>query len=216
MTAWMETTTKLREVFGFESFRRGQAPIVEAVLSGRDVLAVMPTGAGKSLCYQLPATLLPGLTVVVSPLIALMKDQVDSLTALGIEATFVNSSLSVAEQEERLDAVVDGRMRILYVAPERFRSTGFLARLEGVPISLMAIDEAHCISQWGHDFRPDYTRLGQVRELLAPERIAGFTATATEEVRAVIARELRLLDPIIAVHGFDRPELFFGAEQLGG
>ncbi|MDF1565459.1 MAG: RecQ family ATP-dependent DNA helicase [Deltaproteobacteria bacterium] len=212
----MDVRAKLRETFGFEAFRPGQEAIVEAVLEGRDLLAVMPTGAGKSLCYQLPATLLPGLTLVVSPLIALMKDQVDALREHGIAAALINSSQSAGEQRETLERVRAGEVKLLYVAPERFGAAGFLERIQGVPLSLMAIDEAHCISQWGHQFRPDYTRLGEVRELLAPERLAGFTATATQEVRDDIARELRLRDPMIEVHGFDRPELFFGAEQLAG
>src|SRR5262249_33725569 len=152
-----------------------------AVLSGRNAVVIMPTGAGKSLCYQLPALLLPRLTLVVSPLIALMQDQVDGLVQRGIRATFINSTLSDGERAGRIDGVRSGEYRLLYVAPERFRSTVFLETLANVGVDLFAVDEAHCISQWGHDFRPDYAQLGQVRKRLRPPRTVALTATATPE-----------------------------------
>ncbi|HEY0839905.1 MAG TPA: RecQ family ATP-dependent DNA helicase [Vulgatibacter sp.] len=195
--------------FGFPAFRPGQAAVVESVLAGTSTVAVMPTGAGKSLCYQLPALLLPGTALVVSPLVALMKDQVDSLQARGVAATFINSSIDDGEKARRIDAMRQGEFKLVYVAPERFRSAAFLDALRDVSLSLYAVDEAHCISQWGHDFRPDYTRLGQVRWILRPPRTLALTATATPEVRSDIVRVLRLKDPKVSVAGFDRPNLFF-------
>ncbi len=212
----MDLDTELKQHFGFDAFRPGQRGIVEAVLSGREVLAVMPTGAGKSLCYQLPATMLEGVTVVVSPLIALMQDQVQSLTERGIEACFINSSLGADAQRQRIEDMIDGRWRLVYVAPERFRHKAFVEALGKANLALFAVDEAHCISEWGHDFRPDYARLGEVRGWLDPPRIAAFTATATPEVREDILRQLGFKEPDVEVHGFDRPNLWFGAEHLRG
>ncbi|RMG21710.1 MAG: ATP-dependent DNA helicase RecQ, partial [Deltaproteobacteria bacterium] len=205
----------LLDRFGFEAFRPGQRRIVEAVLEGREVLAVMPTGAGKSLCYQLPALLVEGVTVVVSPLIALMNDQVRALEARGIEAAALHSALSAEAQRDHLRRLEAGRLRLLYVAPERFRNASFLERLQRLRVGLFAVDEAHCISQWGHDFRPEYARLGEVRERLAPPRTLALTATATEEVREDIVAQLRLGTPTLEVHGFDRPNLHFAAEAMG-
>jgi ATP-dependent DNA helicase RecQ len=204
----------LRERFGFSGFRPGQQEIVRAILAGRDALAVMPTGAGKSLCFQLPALLLPGVTLVVSPLIALMKDQVDGLHQRGIEATFINSSIAYSEQEQRLLAIRSGQVKLLYVAPERFRSRAFLRSLEGVTVGLFAIDEAHCISQWGHDFRPDYLRLGQAIEALRPGRVLALTATANANVQADILQQIPRPGLLRFVGGFDRPNLHFAAERL--
>lgn len=198
----------LRAHFGFEGFREGQRQVIASVLAGRPTLAVMPTGAGKSLCFQLPALLLPGVTLVVSPLISLMKDQVDALQARGISATFVNSLLGEAERAARVEAMARGDYRLVYVAPERFRSTRFLELLGRMPLALFAVDEAHCISLWGHDFRPDFARLGEVRQMLRPPRTLALTATATASVRADIVRALRLERPAIYVAGFDRPNLF--------
>ncbi|MEE2828693.1 MAG: ATP-dependent DNA helicase RecQ [Myxococcota bacterium] len=197
----------LRESFGHRDFRPGQEPVVAHTVSQRDVLVVMPTGAGKSLCFQLPALYLPGLTVVVSPLIALMKDQVDSLQTLGIAATFINSSISIEEREARLEASIRGENRILYVAPERFRNSSFTQRLAEAEIALFVIDEAHCLSQWGHDFRPDYLRLGTVRNRLGRPTTLAATATATDRVRDDIIQTLELDDPAVFVTGFDRSNL---------
>src|SRR6266852_8301835 len=173
--------------FGYDGFRPGQEAIIRSVLSGRPTLAILPTGGGKSLCFQLPALLLEGTTIVVSPLLALMKDQVDALRARGIAATFVNSSLSDAERQERQGALRRGEIRLVYVAPERFKSPSFLSAMAGLRVPLLAVDEAHCISAWGHDFRPEYQRIAQAREALAAERVLALTATATPEVRRDIA-----------------------------
>ncbi|MCG3136022.1 MAG: ATP-dependent RNA helicase SrmB [Planctomycetes bacterium] len=197
----------LRDRFGHERFREGQEGVVRAVIEGRDVVAVLPTGGGKSLCYQLPALLLDGLTVVVSPLIALMKDQVDALRELGHEATFVNSSISQTEQDERLRGCREGRFRLLYVAPERIASQRFLDAAAEMRVVRLAVDEAHCISQWGHDFRPDYLRLGEMRAALGSPPTAAFTATATQRVRDDIVRQLGLRDAKVFVTGFERPNL---------
>jgi ATP-dependent DNA helicase RecQ len=201
---------------GLAEFRPGQREIIEAVVAGRPTIAVLPTGAGKSLCYQLPATILDGLTVVVSPLIALMKDQVDGLTARGVAATFVNSTLEPNEREQRLSAAIAGRVRLLYVAPERFRSSGFLTTLRRARVALLAVDEAHCIAEWGHDFRPDYARLGEVVRALRPARLVALTATATPDVQGEIAAQLGMESPAVFVRGFDRPNLAFEVEQAGG
>ncbi len=168
----------LRDRFGLEEFRPGQQEPVRAVLRGRDTLVVMPTGAGKSLIYQLPAVLLPGLTVVVSPLIALMKDQIDKLTEIGVDALVVNSSQRTGEQRDAESSVTEGRGDILYLTPERFRDRDFFERLLGREISLFVVDEAHCVSQWGHDFRPDYMMLGSIAERLGRPPILALTATA--------------------------------------
>lgn len=199
----------LRERFGFERFRAGQEEIVSAVLHGRDVLAVMPTGGGKSLGYVLPALLTEAPVLVVSPLIALMKDQVDQLVARGIAAGHVNSTVAASEQHRRIEAFRAGRLRLLFVAPERFRSDRFRAALAGFRPALFAVDEAHCISQWGHDFRPDYLRLKEAAAELGRPPILALTATATPEVREHIAANLGLERPAIIVKGFERPNLEF-------
>jgi ATP-dependent DNA helicase RecQ len=197
----------LHERFGHDGFRPGQEFVVEAVLRGEDVVAVMPTGGGKSLCYQLPALLLDGVTLVVSPLIALMKDQVDALVELGHEATFVNSTLDASEVRERLRQATEGRVKLLYVAPERLSSPRFLEAVASMKIARLAVDEAHCISQWGHDFRPDYARLGELRTLVGNPPTAAFTATATKDVREDVVRQLGLREPHVFVAGFERPNL---------
>ncbi len=178
---------KALATFGLSQFRTGQREVISTVLDGYDCLCVMPTGGGKSLCYQLPAVVRDGLTIVVSPLIALMKDQVDSLCRRGISATLINSSLSQSEQNERLTQMSRGAYRLVYIAPERLRNTRFLDAIRATPISLLAIDEAHCISEWGHDFRPDYARLGKFRDTLGNVQTIALTATATEKVRNDIA-----------------------------
>jgi ATP-dependent DNA helicase RecQ len=202
--------------FGYRAFRPGQQAVVQSVLSGRPTIAILPTGGGKSLCYQLPAMLLPGTTVVASPLVALMKDQVDALAARGIAATYVNSSLGDAERRERQGQIRRGEHRLVYVAPERFRSTSFREAIAQVRVPLFAIDEAHCISSWGHDFRPDYLRLAEARGHLRAERVLALTATATPEVRADIGRALGLEDPRVFVAGFDRPNLFIEVARVTG
>jgi ATP-dependent DNA helicase RecQ len=199
----------LLSTFGFPSFRPYQLEIIEAIMSGRDVMALLPTGGGKSLCYQIPALLLDGLTVVVSPLIALMKDQVDRLRSLGIAATFINSSLDASEIRERQAAVARGEVKLLYVAPERLMAGGFIRRLARVKVALVAIDEAHCISAWGHDFRPEYRELKRIRELLPDVTVAAFTATATRRVQQDIVSQLGLRNLASFRASFNRPNLFY-------
>ncbi|WP_309382951.1 RecQ family ATP-dependent DNA helicase [Cerasicoccus frondis] len=204
----------LKKHFGFEQFREPQDEIVESIIGGRDTLVIMPTGGGKSLCYQLPALMLPGVTLVISPLIALMKDQVDALNARGIAAAMINSSQSWDEQRACLDDLRRGELKLVYVAPERFRAQSFIDSLKGVKISLFAVDEAHCISQWGHDFRPDYQRLGEALEKIGHPCCAAFTATATPEVREDIANNLKLRKPATFVSGFGRDNLSFAIKQI--
>jgi len=207
MTVLEDALSALHEHFGFEDFREGQREVIMAILEGHDTVVVMPTGGGKSLCYQLPALMKPGATIVVSPLIALMKDQVDALAARNLPATFINSSIPFEEQKARISGVRRGLYKLVYVAPERFRSAHFVETLRSIDISLFAIDEAHCISQWGHDFRPDYLRLRQAIEDIGRPRIAALTATATPYVRADIIEQLHLDEPRAFVSGFDRPNL---------
>lgn len=197
----------LHSVFGFPDFRPGQAEIVESVLQGRNTLAIMPTGGGKSLCFQLPALCREGVTVVISPLIALMRDQVRALRAAGVEAGALTSGNTEEETEEVFQAIDEGRLKLLYMAPERLASSGALALLRRAKCSLIAVDEAHCVSQWGHDFRPDYLRIGELRRSLRVP-LAAFTATADEETRAEIVT--RLFDgeaPVTFLRGFDRPNI---------
>ncbi|MBA3386241.1 MAG: RecQ family ATP-dependent DNA helicase [Chthoniobacterales bacterium] len=203
----MNQREALEKYFGFREFLDAQEEVVSAVINGADALVVMPTGGGKSLCYQLPALLLEGTTVVVSPLIALMKDQVDALQRRGIAATLINSSISPEEQRERIRALARGEFKLVYIAPERFRSRSFLEALGQSTIALFAVDEAHCLSMWGHDFRPDYFRLDRVLETLGRPQVAAFTATATPEVRQDILTHLRLREPREFVAGFARPNL---------
>ncbi len=208
-------------MFGHSSLRPGQADVISDVMAGRPVIAVMPTGAGKSLCYQLPAIVLAergDVTLVVSPLIALMKDQVDALRARGVPAVALTSAAGADEQREIIEGIRAGMYTLIYVAPERFRSPRFVDALRAMAgrLGLVAIDEAHCISEWGHDFRPEYRRLGEVVRQLGSPRIAAFTATATPEVRRDIAHQLGLESPQFHVRGFDRPNLHLSVERVTG
>ncbi len=211
-----DLNASLHKHFGHDRFRPGQEAVVRSVLSGQPTLAILPTGGGKSLCYQLPALLLPGTTVVASPLVALMKDQVDALIARGIPATFINSSIGENERQERQARLRRGELKIVYVAPERFRSSWFLNSIAQIQVPLLAVDEAHCISSWGHDFRPDYAQLQRSRETIRAGRILALTATATAEVRADIAQALGLENPRVFVAGFDRPNLFLESTRVTG
>jgi len=199
----------LKQFFGFDSFRPLQEEIIRDALAGRDVLALLPTGGGKSLCFQLPALARDGLTVVVSPLISLMKDQVDALQASGVPATFLNSSLKADEARARLRGLHEGEYRLLYVAPERMMLSGFLSDLRQWNVNLLAIDEAHCISEWGHDFRPEYRRLAELRQHFPDVPLMALTATATERVRLDIVKQLHLRDPQRYVASFNRPNLSY-------
>src|SRR5690349_8731532 len=202
----------LEQYWGYTSFRPLQREAMEAVLTGRDSLLVLPTGGGKSLCFQAPAVVRPGLAVVVSPLISLMKDQVDTLVGNGVSAGFYNSSLTSSEKSEVAAGLRSGRYRLLYVSPERLvgeGSDGFLSLLSSCAVNFIAVDEAHCISQWGHDFRPEYRQLARLRQALPGVSVHAFTATATARVRRDIATQLGLRDPLELVGSFDRPNLVY-------
>ncbi len=204
----------LKQYFGHDSFREGQGEAIDAIMSGRDALCIMPTGAGKSVCYQIPALMLDGVTIVISPLISLMKDQVESLVQSGIAAAFVNSSLTSAQYARVLENITYGRYKLIYVAPERLESPDFLAVCRLIDISLVVVDEAHCVSQWGQDFRPSYLRIRSFYEGLRPRPVVGaFTATATDRVRDDIKALLGLRDPFLVTTGFDRPNLFWSVER---
>jgi len=204
----------LKAVFGYDSFRPGQESVINAVLEGRDILAVMPTGAGKSLCYQVPAMLLSGITLVISPLISLMQDQVNTLNEAGVDAAFINSSLSEKVINETFKNAVNGYYKILYVAPERLMSEGFISLAKSIEISMITVDEAHCISQWGQDFRPSYMDIAEFINILGKRPIiSAFTATATQNVREDIICSLGLSDPYFLVTGFDRENLFFQVDK---
>lgn len=206
----------LKQYFGFASFRPLQEEIIRDALAGRDVFAVLPTGGGKSLCFQLPALVRPGLTVVVSPLIALMKDQVDALQAAGVPATFLNSSLALGESRPRVRGLHQGDYRLLYVAPERLMLSGFLEDLQRWKVNLFAIDEAHCISEWGHDFRPEYRQLSLLRARFPEVPMMALTATATERVRGDILKQLHLREPGCYVASFNRPNLTYRVRAKAG
>ena len=204
----------LKAVFGYDSFRQGQESVINAVLDGRDILAVMPTGAGKSLCYQVPAMLLSGITLVISPLISLMQDQVKALNEAGVDAAFINSSLSEKEMHDTFKNASKGQYKIIYVAPERLMSEGFVRLAKGVEISMITVDEAHCISQWGQDFRPSYMDIAEFVNVLDKRPIiSAFTATATQNVREDIICSLGLTNPYFLVTGFDRENLFFQVDK---
>jgi len=211
-----ELSPRLKKTFGYDAFRPLQREIMETSLAGRDAVAILPTGAGKSLCYQLPALVREGLTVVVSPLIALMKDQVDQLQASGVAATFINSSLDPDEARSRIAGLDAGEYQLLYVAPERLMLPDFLSRLKGWKIAALAVDEAHCISEWGHDFRPEYRRLKEVRQLIPDIPVLALTATATERVREDISIQLELRDPVKFLASFNRPNLKYQVVAKAG
>ncbi|MGH4051528.1 MAG: DNA helicase RecQ [Clostridium sp.] len=205
-----EAQEKLKKYYGYDDFRKGQENVIESIISGNDTFAVMPTGAGKSVCYQIPALMLEGVTLVISPLISLMKDQVDTLNSIGIAATYINSSLSINEVNDRIDKVASGEFKLLYVAPERLESDFFCNMLNRLTISLLAVDEAHCVSQWGHDFRPSYAAISTLIDKLHERPIiAAFTATATQEVRTDVIKLLKLREPDVYVTGFNRENLNF-------
>ena len=210
----LEKRTLLKKYFGHSAFRGGQEALIDAILSGRDVLGVMPTGGGKSICYQIPALMLPGLTIVVSPLISLMKDQVAALTEAGVPAAFLNSSLSLEQLRETYAKTAREQYKLLYVAPERLENESFLSLISHVPVSLLAVDEAHCISQWGQDFRPSYLKIADfIAQLPTRPVVAAFTATATKQVRADIISQLGLRNPLLNITGFDRPNLYFAVQH---
>ena len=210
----MDPLNILKEYFGYESFRRGQQELIEGIIDNKDVLGIMPTSGGKSLCYQIPSIIMDGVTIVISPLISLMKDQVDSLVELGIEATYINSTLTVAEQRKRIADIENNKYKLVYVAPERLNSMEFLSLCNRVKIPLVAIDEAHCISQWGHDFRPSYKEIPRFINRLNNRPVVGaFTATATKEIIVDIKELLSLDNPLEILTGFDRENLYFHVER---
>lgn len=206
----------LKRCFGYDDFRPGQIDVVQSVLSRRDTLGVLPTGGGKSLCYQVPALVMPGVTIVISPLVSLMKDQVDRLTSRGVAAALVNSTLSADDVAKRLGQLARGDLKLLYVAPERFEASDLQRSLQRATIALLAVDEAHCISEWGHDFRPSFRRIAEVSERLGRPQVVALTATATPRVRADIVRQLRMRGARVIVSGFDRDNLHYSVRPCRG
>ena len=206
----MDKNTALRQYFGYHAFKEGQEQIIDSVLKGHDVTGIMPTGGGKSLCYQVPALLMPGITLVISPLISLMRDQVMALKKAGVDAAFINSSLSEQQISTVCRRIREAVYKIVYVAPERLEGDAFVSLMRAIDVSLVAVDEAHCISHWGQDFRPSYLKIaGFISKLPKRPVVAAFTATATDEVRQDIVNILKLQDPVCFVTGFDRPNLYF-------
>lgn len=204
----------LQKYYGYDSFRKGQAEIIKSILEKQDTFGIMPTGGGKSICYQIPALLFPGITLVISPLISLMKDQTEALKQSGIPATFINSSLEYYEVKERIDNCRKNKYKLLYVAPERLNSEEFNSLVQELSINLVAVDEAHCVSQWGHDFRPSYAWIAQfIKRLKNRPVVAAFTATATKEVKNDVVKLLELQNPNIFVTGFDRENLYFSVQK---
>ena len=220
MADWVDLEATLKQTFGYDRFRPGQKDLVETILRAQDALAIMPTGGGKSLCYQLPALLHPGITIVVSPLIALMQDQVEALQKNGIPATFLNSSLSSSEARWRQSQILEGQIKLVYVAPERLLTPSFLEFLTIVQgqhgLSCFAIDEAHCVSEWGHDFRPEYRQLSRIRAAFEQVPMMALTATATERVRQDIVEQLNLQNPFIHIASFNRPNLYYEVRSKSG
>ena len=206
----MDILDNLKKYFGYDSFRKGQEELIKNILEGKDVLGVLPTGGGKSICYQLPALMIDGICLVISPLISLMKDQVDSLTENGIDAAFINSSQDIEAYTKTLREIKNNKIKILYISPERLENEFFINFIKNLNISFIAVDEAHCISQWGHDFRPSYKIIPQIYDLFDKKiQIAAFTATATSSVREDIIKNLSLNNPFVKVTGFDRENLLF-------
>ncbi len=209
----MNSSDILKKYFGYDSFRKGQENVIESIMSGKDVLAIMPTGAGKSICYQVPALMLPGITIVISPLISLMHDQVKALNEAGVHAAYINSSLSEAQISKAIENAINGIYKIIYVAPERLESSGFVRIAEATEISMVTVDEAHCISQWGQDFRPSYMNIVSfIKGLRVRPIVSAFTATATEEVKSDIEFTLKMDNPDVYVTGFDRENLYYTVE----
>ena len=213
MTTLLDVKAALKQYWGYDEFLPLQERAIESVLSGRDSIVVLPTGGGKSICFQAPAVSLPGMAIVVSPLISLMKDQIDSLTECGVPAARIDSSQSARERDGVIERVIRRELKLLYIAPERFAADGFINFLRRVDISLIAIDEAHCVSMWGHDFRPEYRRLGRLKEVLPGVSVHAYTATATEHVRRDMALQLHLVDPEVLIGSFDRPNLVYRVKR---
>lgn len=205
----MDSLQVLQNVFGYSAFRFEQENAIRSILSGRDTFVLMPTGGGKSLCYQVPALVLEGLTIVVSPLLALMKDQVNTLRSKGVEAACLNSTIGVSERLDTLEKIENQQLKVLYLAPERFfgEENELMELLKSVKVSLIAVDEAHCISQWGHDFRPEFLQLGELRNKFPGVPVIALTATADDLTRKDIIQQLQLKDPEILVAGFNRPNI---------
>src|SRR5919201_2217808 len=214
----MDLSAALQDLFGFPDFRPGQREACEAAIAGRDVLVVMPTGSGKSLCYQLPALLRKDLTLVVSPLVALMQDQVEALVTRGHgqRVAVVNSQQDASANREALERAATGELRLLYVAPERFSAPGFVERVSGMRVGLFVVDEAHCLSQWGHDFRPDYFRLADAARAVRARALVASTATATPRVAQDVAQRLGMSEPLRVATGFDRPNISFAVARPAG
>ena len=213
MTTLLDIKAALKKYWGYDEFLPLQERAIESVLAERDSIVVLPTGGGKSICFQAPAVSLPGMAIVVSPLISLMKDQIDALTECGVPAARIDSSQPTRERDEVIERVIRRELKLLYIAPERFAADGFIRFLKQVDISLIAIDEAHCVSMWGHDFRPEYRRLGRLKEILPGVAVHAYTATATSQVRSDMALQLHLVDPQVLIGSFDRPNLVYRVKR---